>query len=337
MSTGLDLLSSIQLSSGNSEPLASPSLLLNKWYITDPRREANCYRWKALGANTLAAITLVAAIALASSIVIFSFLAASGTAIPLGIALGGAAGALLVPVSGWLRIKGNEYSARAEKEQRITEIHRELLRVSLEDLNAKTFLQACGIEITEEKIKLIEQHLPAELSERAQDAYLFVLARFLYACEHANQLKVTQYPSPKRDWQKYENLHEIQKNAEYQKYWEARERGIYPSVLTAILMRAILEDPFRQEAIIENLGSIREKSYIARKLDPNDTYFVLPEQDNPYINMKDIKPVKKIISSYEGLDAQTQILESEDVKNTLDTLQEQLLQPQSFEEITISS
>ena len=198
-------------------------LPLNKWYVIDPQDEASSYRWKAIGARTLMAIAVVAAIALASSVVVFTFLAPSGAVMPLGVALGSIAGAFLVPVAKWLYVKGEEYSLLAEKEQRIAGIYQELLKMDLEEINQKPFLQASGIEITEDLLDQVQNALPEDSNLDGRQACLLVLARLIEHCEHATRYKYLEFPNPKTDNKSHS---ETQKNILYQRYWESREHVV---------------------------------------------------------------------------------------------------------------
>jgi hypothetical protein len=176
---------------------------LNYWYLVDPKEESlRNARWNIVF-KTAAIITFIAATALVSSVVVFSFLTAGGAAIPsslsITVAVAAMMGGPLTHRASALWNKSKPYLAEEKKEQRVEDWRAFLSKLYLkngetldiENIKKDTLFQHFGISVTQDTLTQIEQELPKDKKElKAGQAWIRVAARFM------RELEITRVPDP---------------------------------------------------------------------------------------------------------------------------------------------
>ncbi len=256
------------------------NLSLNKWYVTSPQDEA---RWNALcnvGLKTIALITCVAAVALAASVLVFAFLAASGTSMPIGLAVASFASFPLTHLASTLWNKSKKYLAIEQQENRVEQWRSFLASsylkedgtLNIEKINCDSLFREFSISVSEETLAAIQQHLPQQNPslQQAGEAWLRVAARFMY------ELEITRKTLPE--------IPALDKNAPIERErailrkHNYKEMHVYQHTLAVAMLSAIMSSPFIQAAHLSDLGSLNIKSKIIRQDDrkrfEQDDYFV---------------------------------------------------------------
>lgn len=271
---------------------------LNKWYVTSPQSEV---RWNAfchVGLKTLAIITCIAAAALAASVIVFSFLAASGTSMPIGLAVASFTSIPLTHLASFLWNKSEKYFAIEQQERRVkqwqTLLSKDYLKqdrtLNFEKINNDLLFQQFDISAQKNTLSKIQQALPQENAseQQASKAWIRVAARFMY------ELEITRKTLP--EMPVLDKNSPIERERAILRKHNYKEMHIFPHTLTTVMLSVILKSPFILATHLSDLGSLNIKSKILRKDDRKqfhqDNYFTLKAKNATPIpaqgNLKDI-------------------------------------------------
>ncbi len=265
---------------------------LNHWYITSPQSEI---RWNAfchVALKTAAVVACVAAVALAASVLIFAFLAASGTSMPIGLAVASFASFPLTHFASVLWNKSKKYLAVEQQERRVhawqTFLSKDFLladgTLHFEKIHRDPLFSSCGIYIEEKTLTEIQRHLPIQGAtlQKASEAWLSVAARFMH------ELEITRKPIP--EIAVLDKNSPIERERALLRKHNYKEMHIFQHTLTTAILSAIARSPFIQAVHFNDLGSLNIKSKMIRREDRKhfgqDDYFIPKDKQAPSIPVR---------------------------------------------------
>ncbi len=297
------------------------NLSLNKWYVTSPQNEVRWNTFCHVGLKTIALITCVAAVALAASVLVFAFLAASGTSMPIGLAVASFASFPLTHLASTLWNKSKKYLAIEQQENRVEQWRLFLASsylkedgiLNIKKINNDSLFLEFSISVSEEILAAIQQHLPEENPslQQASEAWLRVAGRFMY------ELEITRKTLPETP--ALDKNAPIERERAIVRKHNYKEMHVYQHTLAVAMLSAIIRSPFIQAAHLSDLGSLNIKSKIIRKDDrkrfDQDDYFVPKDRNiKPIPVLGSLKSVARELTSVNLPKAKLPLYESYDVK-----------------------